>query len=272
MVTTALEGSSVETNFSQNLEGLIQYHFEISDSEPTEETTSRGAIFDPITKDELEYSVNSQGLDKAPGPDGMGPSDVEPTNLKKDIYPGKSLANLCLYPSGLPSNIKADICAFTDGSKSDAGVGSGYVLRVALAALYPKSPIILKIKTLCTELADKTINLGWVKAHVGLMGNEIADSIAGAAAEFGVSSPAVLSLLGPLAAASLGGGWSFPALLGFGGLNLRGGRVFGLACPYLHRSPAIVDIGPISDIYYDPTILLCGRVFVESRKSIFVFW
>ncbi|KAG8184379.1 hypothetical protein JTE90_006782 [Oedothorax gibbosus] len=47
---------------------------------------------------------------------------------------------------------------------------------------------------------------------------------------------AVFSLLGPLAAVSLGGEWCLPAPLGFGGLNLRGGRVFGLVCPYLLSS------------------------------------
>ncbi|KAG8170694.1 hypothetical protein JTE90_016888 [Oedothorax gibbosus] len=186
---------------------MVQYHFEISDLGPIEESAPRGAIFDPITKGELENSVNIQCLDKAPGPDGMGPRKI-------GVSLGNETRNYCITkgcPQGSslgPSlwnviannilnefeNSDADVLAYADDFCMIFSAGSRRALEnieavailktleifsntnyksiniysdsmssvVASAALYPKSPIIMKIKTLCTELADKTINLGWV--------------------------------------------------------------------------------------------------------------
>ncbi|KAG8171628.1 hypothetical protein JTE90_013061 [Oedothorax gibbosus] len=55
----------------------------------------------------------------------------------------------------------------------------------ALNALYPKSPIIKSIRNLCTDLPNKNIYIYWIKAHIGLFGNEVADALAGAAVERG---------------------------------------------------------------------------------------
>ncbi|KAG8173888.1 hypothetical protein JTE90_002263 [Oedothorax gibbosus] len=49
--------------------------------------------------------------------------------------------------------------------------------------LYPKSPIVLSIHKLCAEIAPKKVNLFWIKAHIGIFGNEVADTLAGAATE-----------------------------------------------------------------------------------------
>ncbi|KAG8171643.1 hypothetical protein JTE90_011722 [Oedothorax gibbosus] len=105
---------------------------------------------------------------------------------------------------------------------------------MAAAALYPRSPIIKNIRNYCIEVPNKTIRLYWIKAHAGIFGNEVADSIAGAAAEIVRGLwPRWFFCARPLAAALLGGGWSPPAPLGLGGLNPCGGRVFGFSCPYL---------------------------------------
>ncbi|KAG8175586.1 hypothetical protein JTE90_018879 [Oedothorax gibbosus] len=55
---------------------------------------------------------------------------------------------------------------------------------VASGSLYPRSPIIKQIKESCYDPL-KHVNLIWTKAHVGTFGNEVADSIAGAAIELG---------------------------------------------------------------------------------------
>ncbi|KAG8179194.1 hypothetical protein JTE90_004023 [Oedothorax gibbosus] len=52
---------------------------------------------------------------------------------------------------------------------------------MASAVLYPGSPIILNIQNLCKDMINKSINIYWIKAHVGIFGNEVADTLAGAA-------------------------------------------------------------------------------------------
>ncbi|KAG8179183.1 hypothetical protein JTE90_004012 [Oedothorax gibbosus] len=59
---------------------------------------------------------------------------------------------------------------------------------MALGSLYPRSPIINEIRDLCITMEDRRVNIYWVKAHVGYFGNEVADSIAGAAVDLVASS------------------------------------------------------------------------------------
>lgn len=162
--------------------------------------------------------------------------DIESTNTKSNIDPTSYPTNLNIYEtnSGSPAPV-TDIVIFTDGSKSDNGVGLGFVafkeLNIikeckvkirnnntvfqseataifyalswfkstvfrsvnihsdsmssvkALGDLYPRSPIIKDIHNVCRALEDREVNLFWIKAHVGFLGNEIADELAGAATE-----------------------------------------------------------------------------------------
>ncbi|KAG8184456.1 hypothetical protein JTE90_002303 [Oedothorax gibbosus] len=166
-------------------------------------------------------------------------TDVEYMNLKRDTDSRRGSHGLRLLPNGLinETDSKSEICAFTDGSKTETGVGAGIVIFkgatpllvdrlklrpdnsvfqaeatailktvewfvssrfhnidifsdsmssvMALASLYPKSPIIKDIKDLCSDLGNREINIFWIKAHVGYFGNEFADALAGSAVEMG---------------------------------------------------------------------------------------
>ncbi|KAG8172463.1 hypothetical protein JTE90_002684 [Oedothorax gibbosus] len=160
--------------------------------------------------------------------------DVEPKNLKFHINPVYPTTNINYEQSFIPS----EVCAFTDGSKTEDGVGMGVIVYrgstpvwievcrlhtyntvfqaealailktiswfrdsnyntidiysdsqssvTATAVLYPKSPLILEIQNICNMMPEKTINLYWIKAHVGFFGNEVADTLAGAAHEIAI--------------------------------------------------------------------------------------
>lgn len=68
---------AADTNYSDKISHLLNYHFKISNSVPLDETSAAGAVFDPVTLDEVTFSINSQSNDKAPGPDGLGPRYVK---------------------------------------------------------------------------------------------------------------------------------------------------------------------------------------------------
>ncbi|KAG8175681.1 hypothetical protein JTE90_010156 [Oedothorax gibbosus] len=155
--------------------------------------------------------------------------DVESKNLKYFIDSAASESNINYFQNNIPS----EVCAFTDGSKTEEGVGAGAIVYkdstpvwaemfrlnlyntvfqaealaifktlqwfknsmynsidiysdslssiMASAVLYPGSPIVLDIQNLCKDMINKSINIYWIKAHVGIFGNEVADALAGAA-------------------------------------------------------------------------------------------
>ena len=95
---------------------------------------------------------------------------------------------------------KSSVHVFTDGSKSDAGVGFGVVLPdfnysescsytifsdsnsvlEVLGSFDPVHPLILEILEWLFLLSckQKVVQFCWVPAHVGILGNETADQLA----------------------------------------------------------------------------------------------
>ncbi|KAG8175791.1 hypothetical protein JTE90_011094 [Oedothorax gibbosus] len=66
------------------------------------------------------------------------------------------------------------------------------VVASGVLNLYPRSPIIKAIRSMCSNVHNKTIYLHWIKTHVEIFGNEVADALAGAAVELGIDCPVKL--------------------------------------------------------------------------------
>ncbi|UYV69326.1 hypothetical protein LAZ67_6003247 [Cordylochernes scorpioides] len=130
------------------------------------------------------------------------PEQVDSPPLQWYCHPAE--VHLITYDKSIPDS--SSLTIYTDGSKSDDGVGLVECLAIykalewfleqphqsitlasdslssleSLASPYTKSWSVMRNKILVNNIINsgKTVSFHWVKAHVGLEGNEMADSLA----------------------------------------------------------------------------------------------
>jgi len=198
------------------------------------------------------------------GHEYISTNEIEKCNIKYNIKTNHFPSNLCWSEASIVIKSGCRLVAFSDGSKTDKGVGLGLVvfhnskiiftkmiklktdntvfqaearaiLEIliwfkdtnhreilicsdslssveALRSVYPRSPIILQIHTLCNDMPNRKIHLSWIKAHVGHLGNEIADTLAGDSVELArdsVTIPYPISIINNYIKNQLINNWQF---------------------------------------------------------------